>query len=47
MAAERPVIASLLEDDLASRATAERAGALRLIYADRTLDAHELSALLA
>ena len=52
--AERPVVASLLADNHASRVTAERAGlqlqwrepgearpdAVRLIYADRTLDSH-------
>lgn len=58
---QRPVIASLLEENLASKMTAERAGlslqwrgsdkarasAVRLVYADRTLDADELAAVLA
>lgn len=56
----RPVIASLSEENVASRATAERAGlslqwrgsdqtgvgAARLVFADRTLDAGVLGALI-
>ena len=58
--AERPVIASLHEENLASKATAERAGlslqwrgpgkesagAVLLVYADRTIDTEELAELL-
>lgn len=57
--AERPVIASLLQDNVASEATAKAAGlrlqwsgpdmersdAIRLIYADRAVNAAELAAL--
>jgi RimJ/RimL family protein N-acetyltransferase len=59
--AERPVLANLLEENRASKATAERAGlqlqwrghgrgspeAVRLIYADRPLDADQLAAVVS